>query len=98
VYDLYGPVCTVMFLMRADPLRGQAGGGWALEIDTFLGPVKWHRAVWRVPFGAQKSRCVLRKNSFHKLHRLKHYFLSTSVGETCKYSMQFFLYFSGREP
>ncbi len=31
-------------------------GGSALEIKTFLGPVKWHRAVRRVPFGAQKSR------------------------------------------
>jgi len=27
-----------MFLMRADPLRGQVRGGWALEIKTFLGP------------------------------------------------------------
>ncbi len=27
-----------MCLMRADPLRGQAEGGWALEIKTFLGP------------------------------------------------------------
>jgi hypothetical protein len=26
----------VMFLMRADPLRGQVGGGWALENETFL--------------------------------------------------------------
>ncbi len=25
------------------------------EIDTFLGPVKWHRAVRRVQFGAQIS-------------------------------------------
>jgi hypothetical protein len=33
---------------------GQVGGGWALEIETFLGPVKWHRAIRRVPFGAQK--------------------------------------------
>jgi hypothetical protein len=39
-YDLYGP----LFLMRADPLRGQLGGGCALEIESFLGPVKWHRA------------------------------------------------------
>ena len=46
----------VMFLMRVDPLRGQVGGGWALEIETFLGPMKWHGAVRRVPFGAQKSR------------------------------------------
>jgi hypothetical protein len=38
---------------RADPLRGQVGGGLALEIETFLGPVKWHRSVRRVQFGAQ---------------------------------------------
>jgi hypothetical protein len=48
-----------MCLMREDPLRGQVGGGWALEIETFLGLVKWHRAVRRVPFGAQKSREIL---------------------------------------
>jgi hypothetical protein len=45
----------VIVLMRADSLRGQVGGGWAQEIKTFLGPVKWHRAVRRVPFGKQKS-------------------------------------------
>ncbi len=45
----------IMFLMRADPLRGQVGGVWDMEIKTFLGPVKWHRGVRRVPFGAQKS-------------------------------------------
>ncbi len=32
------------------------GGGWALEIESFLGLVKWHRADRRVPFGAQKTR------------------------------------------
>ncbi len=32
------------------------GGGWPLEIESFLGPVKWHRADRRVPFGAQKTR------------------------------------------
>ncbi len=26
------------------PLRGQVGDGWALEIEAFLGTVKWHRA------------------------------------------------------
>jgi hypothetical protein len=42
----------VMVLMQADPLRGKVGGGWALEIETFLArAVKWHRAV-----RAQKSR------------------------------------------
>ncbi len=28
----------VMLLMRANQLLGQVGGGWALEISTFLGP------------------------------------------------------------
>jgi hypothetical protein len=46
----------IMFWMRAYPLRGQVGGGWALEFESFLGPVKWHRADRRVPFGAQKTR------------------------------------------
>jgi hypothetical protein len=27
-----------MFLMRANLLRVQMGGGWALETETFLGP------------------------------------------------------------
>jgi hypothetical protein len=35
----------VMVLMQADPLQGQVGEGWALEIETFLGLVKLHRAV-----------------------------------------------------
>ncbi len=35
--------------------RRQVGGDWALEIESFLGPVKWHRADRRVPFGAQKT-------------------------------------------
>ncbi len=29
----------VMLFMRANPLQGQVGGGRALEIETFLGPV-----------------------------------------------------------
>ncbi len=29
----------VMLLMRANPLREQVGGGWALKIETFCGPV-----------------------------------------------------------
>ncbi len=44
----------VMFLMRADPLRGQVGVGGALEIETFLGPemaMNEASAIW-----AQKSR------------------------------------------
>ncbi len=30
-----------MFLMCANTLQGQVGGGWAPEIESFLGPVKW---------------------------------------------------------
>ncbi len=40
---------------NAYPLRGEVGGGWALEFEGFLGPVKWHRADRRVPFRAQKT-------------------------------------------
>jgi hypothetical protein len=40
---IYTAPC-VMFLMRADTLRGQLGGCWALEMESFLGPVKWYRA------------------------------------------------------
>ena len=50
---IYTAPC-VMFLMRADTLRGQVGGGWALEMESFLGPEKWHRADRRVPFGAPR--------------------------------------------
>jgi hypothetical protein len=49
-YDLYA-----MLLMQANPLRGKVRGGWTLEIETFLGPVKWPHAVRRVAFGAQNS-------------------------------------------
>jgi hypothetical protein len=54
---IYTAPC-VMFLMRADTLRGQVGEGWALEMESFLGPVNWHRADRRVPFGAQKTRGI----------------------------------------
>jgi hypothetical protein len=37
---IYTALCK-MFWMRASPLLGQVGGGWALEISSFLCP-KWH--------------------------------------------------------
>jgi hypothetical protein len=40
----------IMFWMHAYPLRRQVGGVWALNIESFLGPVKWHQADRRVPF------------------------------------------------
>ncbi len=34
---IYTAPC-LMFWMRAYPLRGQVGGGWALEFESFFGP------------------------------------------------------------
>jgi hypothetical protein len=65
-----------MFLMRADPLRGQVGGVCALEIETFLGPVKRHRAVRRVPFRAQKSREII--STLQPVHFSSHLFKLTN--------------------
>ena len=59
VITIYAPVIytgpCIMFWRRGYTLRGEVGGGWALEFLSFLGPVKWHRADRRVPFGAQKT-------------------------------------------
>jgi hypothetical protein len=35
---------------------GGSGPSRANKFESFLGPVKWHRADRRVPFGAQKTR------------------------------------------
>jgi hypothetical protein len=45
-----------MFWKYAYQLQGQVRGGWALEIASFLGPVKWRRADRHMSFGAQKNR------------------------------------------
>jgi hypothetical protein len=42
-----------MLLMRQASIT--RGGGWALEIESFLGPVELHRADRRVPFGAHEG-------------------------------------------
>ncbi len=56
---IYAPVIytrlCIMFRRRGYTLRGEVGGGWALELTSFLGPVKWHRANRRVPFGAHEG-------------------------------------------
>jgi hypothetical protein len=46
----HGPVRNAFD--AGNSITRQVGGGWALEIGTFLDPVKWHRVL----FGAQKSR------------------------------------------
>ncbi len=49
VLAIYAPMIytapCIMFWMRAYPLRGEVGGGWALEFESYLGPVKWHREL-----------------------------------------------------
>jgi hypothetical protein len=62
---IYTAPC-LMFSMRAYPLRGQVGGGWALEFESFLGPVKWHRANRLVPFGAQSYGYARIQNIMHR--------------------------------
>ncbi len=53
-YDLYVPVRNAFDACRS--ITRASGRGLGLGNQTFLGPEKWHRAVRRVPFGAQKSR------------------------------------------
>jgi hypothetical protein len=50
-----------MFLMRADTLRRQMGGGSGPRNREFFGPVKWHRADRRVPFGPLKNSTAVEK-------------------------------------
>jgi hypothetical protein len=38
---------------KSDPYEGKWEGGGPWTSETYLGTVKWHRAVERVPFGAQ---------------------------------------------
>ncbi len=55
---IYTAPC-VMFFMWADTLRGQMGGGWALEIDSFLWLVKWHPLGRGDRADTVVSRCIL---------------------------------------
>ncbi len=45
---IYTSMC-IMLWMNAYPLLGQVGGGWALEISSFLGP-KWHSPIGSISF------------------------------------------------
>ncbi len=49
VITIYAPVIytapCIMFWMGAYTLRGEVGGGWALEFPSFLGPVKWEQPI-----------------------------------------------------
>ncbi len=61
---IYTAPC-VMFLMRADSLRGEVGGRLALEISNFVGPCEFARADRRVQIGAQKTRDFQRQPPPH---------------------------------
>ncbi len=52
------------------------GGGWALEIDNFLGPVKWHRADGESHLGPKNLKVSLnerRVRSFGLVETLSHF-------------------------
>ncbi len=53
-YVLYGPVRDA-FDAGSIHYEGKWEGGWPWKARFFLGPVKWHRADRRGPFGAQKT-------------------------------------------
>jgi hypothetical protein len=50
---IYTALC-IMFWMRAYPLLGQVGGGWALEFSSFLGP-KWYSPIGSSHFTGPKK-------------------------------------------
>ena len=58
VKTIYGPMIYtdpyVMLLMWANPLRGQVGGGWALEIETFWALWNGIEAIGECHLGPKK--------------------------------------------
>jgi len=50
---IYTAPC-IMFWMRAYPLRGEVGGGWALEFESFLGPVNGIEPIGECHLGPKK--------------------------------------------
>ncbi len=69
IYDLYCPVHNA-FHAGSIHYEGKWEGGWALEIKTFLGPVKSHRAYRRVPFRPKKLTYVFFAELVERLDEL----------------------------
>jgi hypothetical protein len=92
-YDLTAP--CIMFLMRADTIRGQVGGVWAPEMESFLDPAKRHRADRRVPFGAQ-SPPTCAENRSQSSHFSQHSvfvpILNNKLGKEISTLCYFFLF------
>jgi hypothetical protein len=59
---IYTALC-IMFLMPAYPLLRQVGGGWALELSSFLGP-KWHSHSVQCHFTEPKKLSNARAQPF----------------------------------
>jgi hypothetical protein len=53
-YDLYGPIHN--FFDVGKSIMRPGGRGLGPGNQDFFGPVKWHQAIRRVPFGGRKSR------------------------------------------
>jgi hypothetical protein len=61
-------IYTAPFLMRADPLRGQVGGGWALEVEAFLALLNTYNfeQMFLLTLTWIKIGCKFFKHNFHK--------------------------------
>jgi hypothetical protein len=67
---IYSAPC-VLFLMPADSLRGEVGGGgggMALEIESFLGPLKWHKPIGECHLGPEKPTSPSNGSTRIKIH------------------------------
>jgi hypothetical protein len=60
---IYTALC-IMFWLRAYPLRGQVGGGWALEIESFLGPGNGIELIGECHLGPKKLTHI--QNSMYR--------------------------------
>jgi hypothetical protein len=71
ILTIYAPMIStascVMFLMRADTLRGQVRVGWALEIERFLGPVKFDQN----PMTSRIEKAIILNNSRISSNKIK---------------------------
>jgi hypothetical protein len=75
---IYTAQC-ILFWMRAYPLRGQVGGGWNLEIESFLGPVKCIEPIGECHLGPKKleisraqPRPTFPSNGYARIQNIMH--------------------------
>jgi hypothetical protein len=83
---IYTAPC-IMFWMRAYPLRGEVGGGWALEFESFWVLGNGIEPIGECHLGPKKLLFALRKQTtvekfWHKLQRRGEGFTATYDMET----------------